>query len=172
MKTALWTSLIISVILGIIIIRGTILSNYEYENKYGYAWELADKSSTIKDKAKYIDEFVSLIKYTRWDFANYDAIYLQTKDNSFDRNLEAVKTLQKRLTEIQNMNPNTFEYQVAIQQITQQEQGEAYNMLSVIKGCYVLNNYWYCWNWLFGILAVFAILLFLFWMFGIIIVLN
>ena len=46
------------------------------------------------------------------------------------------------------MNVQSFAYQTAIQQITQQEQGEAQYMLKVFQGSWMLIHYWYLWNWL------------------------
>lgn len=135
-------------------IRGNILNKYEYENKYSYAWELADKSSDLLEKCKYIDEFVYNLELGKFqgDFAKHDATRLQTKDNSFDYNLEAVKSLKRRLYEIKDMDVKSFEYNVAIQQITAQEQGEAHKMMNVFYGCYTLQNCWYIWDWYCGLL--------------------
>ena len=157
MKHLSLLTLLIPLFFMFIQIKGCVLTNYEYENKYEYAWDLADKSSTIKEKAFYINEFVNNIERNRAEFSDYNAIWLKTNDNNFDKNLQALKTLRQRLVEIQNMDANSFEYQIAIQQITQQEQGEADQMLGVLWGCYFLNNCWYCWDW-------YAFLVMFFWM--------
>jgi hypothetical protein len=91
---------------------------------------------------------VNAINSNRLDFANYNACFLQTPDNSFDKNLEALVTLRERLNQIKTMDPKTFEYQTAIQQITAQEQGEAHEMLGVIYGCYERENYPMIWEWI------------------------
>jgi len=75
----------------------------------------------------------------------------------FQGQKEALETLSRRLTEIQNMNPSSFEYNTAIQQITAQEQGEANAMLSEFKGCYLLNNYTLIWGWIGGIALTIAL---------------
>jgi hypothetical protein len=55
--------------------------------------------------------------------------------------LEAVKTLAERLDQIKKLDPNSFEYNTAIQQITGQEQGEAEVITQNIYFSYVLKNY-------------------------------
>ena len=131
-------------------IRTSIVANYRFERDYLQLWQLADKSSTIPAKQKYIAEFAAKLKEgsTHGEFATHDAIWLRTPNNSFEGNLAAVETLAGRLTEIQQMNPSSFEYNTAIQQITAQEQGEAGNMLVVFEGCYMLQNYPVAWRWI------------------------
>ena len=111
-------------------------------------WELSDKSSTIPAKQKYISEFVLNLEngYKKGDFASFDALFLKTPNNNFEANLNALKTLSQRLIEIQEMDPKTFEYNIAIQQITAQEQGDAHNLIGIIKECYFLNNYFIVWG--------------------------
>ena len=67
-------------------------------------------------------------------------------------NFEALKSLQKRLQEIKKLDPNSFEYNTAIQQITAQEQGEAASMLCVFHGCWIKEHYPLLWCWI-GILT-------------------
>jgi len=133
-------------------IRSAIMCDYNYENAYGNLWDLADKSSTILEKQKYLSQFAIDLQrgYKHGDFANYNAIWLKTPNNSFVYNLKALQTLVDRLTQIQQMNPNSFEYNTAIQQITGQEQGEAKPMLKVFEDCYILENYPILWGWIFG----------------------
>lgn len=143
---------IILIVLGVLLlanqIRVSILSDYNYEKNYTQLWELADKSSTIPAKEKYIVTFVETLKHGKSEgqFADNDAIWLKTPNNNFDANLAAVETLAQRLKEIQTMDPKTFEYNTAIQQITAQEQGQASHLMSVFKGCYLLQNYPIVWG--------------------------
>ena len=120
-----------------------VLADYRFEKNYTQFWELADKSSTILAKQKYISQFVAALEagYVKGDFSSHNAKWLTTPNNSFDANLGALKTLSARLGEIQGMKPSSFEYNTAIQQITTQEQGEARSMLDVFNGCYELANY-------------------------------
>ena len=44
------------------------------------------------------------------------------------------------------MDPKTFEYNIAIQQITAQEQGDAQHLIGIIKECYFLNKNFIVWG--------------------------
>src|SRR5687768_15835608 len=118
---------IVSLVIGIIIWISQGVScaraNYEYEGKIGSYWSLADKASTIPQKAEYIDKFVKAIEKEK--LAEHNALIYPTLDNETASNIRALKSLQSRLHEIKGMDPRSFEYQTAIQQITAQEQGEA-----------------------------------------------
>lgn len=159
----------LTVIMGYTQIRGCIVSDYRFEKQYLYAWNLADKSSTIEAKAKYISEFVGVIQSNKTDFSAYNAMWMETPDNSFENNLEALVTLKNRLAEIQKMDVKSFEYQTAIQQITAQEQGEATKLITTIKECWIKEKYISVWNWVaaiwtistvvFGGIAVFLIMI-------------
>jgi hypothetical protein len=123
-----------------------VKSNYEYNKQIKCYWELSDKAATISQKSVQIDKFVTQLENSGLQ-GKYDAIWLTTPDNSFDENLIAVKTLQSRLHQLDTMDANSFQYNTAIQQITQQEQGEAYSMLSVFSGCWYKEHYILLWNW-------------------------
>lgn len=127
-----------------------IYSNYRYERDIASYWNLADKSSTISQKAEYMDKFVTALE-TSGLRGRYNALIMQTPDNSFDSNLVALKTLQSRLHQIQTMDLSSFEYQTAIQQITAQEQGEAGRMLDVFRGVWYQEHYFMLWDWVGGI---------------------
>lgn len=133
-------------------IKSCVRGEYEYEAYLGSHWSLADKSSTIPQKSAHINRFVSALEAQKFEGMHNATIYL-TPDNSFDRNLDALRSLQSRLREIQGMNPSSFEYQTAIQQITQQEQGEAQPMLEVFYGVWWLKHHSWLWNWHFSILT-------------------
>lgn len=135
------------------------LTSYRYENSYGYMWDLADKSSTIVEKSRYISDFYSALYTNRTDFASNNAIWLKTPNNSFDKNLNAIKSLSDRLVTISKMEETSFEYQVAIEQITKQEQGEANELIYTIKGCYFLEQAPCLWKWIGGVIAISLILL-------------
>jgi len=117
-----------------------VMAEYTFTNQYSNYWNLADKSSTLKAKKDYIDKYVQALEtgYKEKRFANHDAVWLKTPDNEFASNLAALKTLADRLGEIQNMDPSSFQYNTAIEQITKQEQGEARAMSEVLYGCYAL----------------------------------
>lgn len=134
-------------LLIIISISVGIIGSYQYENQIKSYWDLADKASTVEKKSVNIDKFVEALENSTLK-GKYNAIFLTTPNNSFDQNLEALKTLQQRLHEIQKMEVTSFEYQTAMQQITGQEQGEANEMLSVFKGVWWKENHFLLWNWI------------------------
>ena len=155
---------LILVIIGLMLTVGLLgawaLADNQYNNEIYNYWSLADKSSTIETKSEYIDKFVYALDNAGLR-GKYNAIWLQNPDNSFDNNLEMLKTLQTRLHEIKQMNVSSFEYQQAMAQITSQEQGEANNMLSVFSGVWYLKNYPWLWNWITPIVFIFGLLFFL-----------
>lgn len=153
--------LVVSLIFGI---TQMILSSYNYDNQIESYWKLSDKASTIKQKAVYVDKFIMALEQSGLEGTN-DAIILTTPNNSFDRNLEQLKTLQSRLHSIDTMDIQSFAYQTAIQQITDQEQGEAQSMLSVFKGSWYLVHYWYLWNWLSFVVWIGWTILLVFWIY-------
>jgi hypothetical protein len=142
---------------------GVSRANARYMCEYLYHWKLADKASTIAAKQKEIHAFVEVLEKgdEKGEFAKNNAVFFPTPDNAFANNLEMLKTLEQRLGEIQAMDPKSFEYNTAIQQITAQEQGEAHEMLRVLDGCWTLQNYWWMWDWkgilVFGGLIIAAI---------------
>lgn len=141
--------LVVSVVFTTRQIRTGIVSGFIYEKDYGQLWELGVKSSTIQAKSQYVDDFYNALSKGKDEgkFAEYNAIWLQQPNNNFSTNLTVLATLSDRLREIKGMNPNSFEYNTAIQQITAQEQGEAVGMLRVFQGCYDLTNYSNVWGW-------------------------
>lgn len=152
MKKFLIIGSIIATLLGIILVIFLILANYNWSNNFLSYWNLADKSSTIDAKSGYIDQFVKKIEDGK--FSDYNAIFLKTPDNNFEKNFTALKTLQGRLQEIKTMDIESFAYQQAIQQITAQEQGEAQDMLLQLKGCWMLRNYLLLWGWISEIFVI------------------
>jgi len=134
---------VICVIFSIYLIIGGVKRDYEYNNNIYSNWTLADKSSTLSEKSKYIQSFIDKLKDSR--HSDYNAIWLKTPDNSFEKNMQALQSLSDRLKKIQTIDENSFAYQTAIQQITAQEQGEASKMLNELSGCYFLGNEYYLW---------------------------
>ena len=151
--------MVIGVVLIIRQLVCAISVGYHYEQEIGYNWALADKSSTIAAKEEHIAKFVSAIESKRDKFADYNAIFLKTPDNCLSNNLVALKTLADRLHDISKMDETSFAYQTAIQQITAQEQGEASELISVIRGCYVLSTSTLVWSWIGLVVTIFCLVL-------------
>ena len=134
-------SLVFAAMVLVAVISQNIAESKAYNARFGNYWELADRSSTIAAKSQYIGQFVDALNSSRFEFAEYAAIYYQTPENRFDTNLQAVSTLRDRLNDISKMNDSSFEYQMAIQQITGQEQGEAANLLHVFDQSFAKQSY-------------------------------
>lgn len=138
--------ILVGLTLAVCMIFNYIQSEYTYEKDVLSSWNLADKSSTLEAKSIYINQFIYALEMS--NLPEYNAIFLKTPDNNIQNNLNAVKTLSLRLEEIKDLDPESFAYQTAIQQITSQEQGEAQVMLSVLKeGWKLTNGYWIVWSW-------------------------
>jgi len=133
-----------------------LLARYQFERDYTNLWSLAEKSSTIPAKRDYVARFLEAIEAgnARGEFAAHNAMVLKTPDNSLRANVDALHTLATRLDEISGMDPGSFEYNTAIQQITAQEQDEAGDLMNVVWGCYVLANWPIVWKWIGGVVFV------------------
>ena len=132
-------------ILGVGLTVGGMSANAEWNKSVGNYWDLADKSATIERKSEYVDKFVQALESEKLEGMN-NALFFFTPSNSFDANLEALKSLQSRLKEIEGMDVKSFEYQTAVQQITQQEFAEASDMIRVLEGCWWKLNHYFLWN--------------------------
>lgn len=139
-----------------------IFSNFEYKRDYQSYWNLAEKASSLPKKLEGIDKFVARLENSGSMHGKFNAIYMETPDNSFDENLQALKSLQIRMHEIEKMDVKSFEYQTAMQQITQQEQNEAGAMLSVFSGIWMKEHYFLLWDWV-GLTQIISFVILLFW---------
>lgn len=137
------TTFVLAIIIIISTITITVLTSAAFERDYMGEWNLSDKSSTIEAKSEHLNNFVILLEKNKdKDFLDNGKIFFQNQNSSFDSNLAALKTLAKRLEEIKGMDPASFQYNTAIQQITQQEQGEAGAMIGVFYDCYALRQHY------------------------------
>ena len=156
---------IILTILGSLFIILTIIfavsAEYKYERDIESYWSLADKASTVPKKAENINNFVNALGQCHFE-RQHNALFLKTLNNSYDENIIAVKTLQQRLNEIQEMDVSSFEYQKAIEQITAQEMGSAYSMLCVFHGIWYKEYYFLLWDWICGIQVISSICIIVF----------
>ncbi|MFA5743184.1 MAG: hypothetical protein WC921_04350 [Candidatus Paceibacterota bacterium] len=129
--------------LGFLIFQGA-MGFYLYDKIIYSNWSLAEKASTISQKSEYIDKFSSALENSDLD-NRYNTLFFPTPDNSFDENFKALTSLQDRLHGIKGLEENTPAYQIAMQQITEQ-QSQAGRMLSVFSGSWWQSNYYYLWN--------------------------
>jgi hypothetical protein len=135
-------------------IRACVLADFEYGNQIESYWNLSVKASTLQQKSTYLDKYVSALQSAT--LADYDALWLKTPNNNVQQNFVALKSLQTRMHEIFGMDPNSFPYQQAIQQITQQEQDDAKDMLGVFEGAWYLKHHFFLWRWV-ALLYVFVV---------------
>lgn len=152
------------IILLVFMVWQGVVGFYRYGQTISSNWSLADRASTIPQKAEYVDKFVSALRDSGLQ-GRHDSLFFPMGQNSFDENFKALVSLQERLNSIKGMDENSFAYQTAIQQITEQEQGQADEMLRVFSGCWWQANYYYLWNVL--ILMGLIMLSFLLIIFGI-----
>lgn len=146
----------LAILLGVLMAVAAVRADYEWKNEYASSWSLADKSSTLRDKASHIEAFVSRLEASGLT-GSHDAAIFKTPDNSFDKNMDALRSLRSRLREMQEMDPTSFAYQTAMQQVTEQEQGEAGDMIGTIRGCWMKRTHPTLWGW-WNILIVLGLL--------------
>lgn len=156
-------SAIVFLIVAVSLILLRFWALYAWDKNYAHAWTLADNSSTIPAKSAHLTRFSELLEagYAKGEFARHNAIFLGTPSNGFEENLAALKTLSARLDDIKSMDPESFQYNTAMQQITAQEQGEAGNMIGALQGCYLLARHPLAWDWISITLIIGAGLLFI-----------
>jgi len=140
-------TLIVAIALMLVWGANEILAAYQYERTIGSYWHLSDKASTLVQKSAYLDKYVEALEHSGLAGTN-NALFLWTPNNNFDQNMIALKSLQGRMHQIQNMDEQSFAYQTAIQQITAQEQGEGYQLTGTFEGCWYLEHRPYLWGWI------------------------
>jgi hypothetical protein len=123
-----------------------IYADYDYSRSIASYWNLSDKASTLQQKSAYLDQFCAALEQAGLDENN--ALFLKTPDNSTVQNFIALRSLQHRMHEIMGMDPTSFAYQTAIQQITAQEQGEAKAMLDEFEGAWYKAHHFLLWDWI------------------------
>ncbi len=129
-----------------------IATNYTYTRDIENEWVLADRSSTIEAKTVHMDKFIAALEASGLQ-GEYNAVFLTKPENSFDANMEALKSLQVRLHEIAGMDPNSFQYNTALHQITEQEQGQASGMIDTFESIYWKEHATWLWGWI-GVICV------------------
>ncbi len=128
-------------------------ANNEYNNEIGNYWTLSDRSSDIATKSENLDKFVEALEKSGLQ-GTHNALWYQNPSNSFDENLKALKSLQARMHGLVGQDETTTQYQMAMQQITGQEQGEASEMISVLEGCWWKVNHPVLWNSLISLVIL------------------
>jgi len=121
-------------------------ASYIYSVSFGSSWDLADRASSIEQKQVMIHQFYTQLESA--SLSEYNALIFKTPENNCGNNMIALSSLDKRLGEIRNLDPEGFAYQTAMQQITEQEQGQADALTSTLKGCWTLKHYLLAWDWI------------------------
>lgn len=137
---------IVGIVLGIIALVWGMLFGFIYINHYislindlTVSWSLADKSATIEKKSEYLDKYVGAIRKLGLT-EGHSAIMFKTENNNMANNFDALLSLQERLHEMNGMDKTSFAYQVALQQLTQQEWQEATELTGQFESAYC-NRY-------------------------------
>jgi hypothetical protein len=137
--------ILISVIISGFYIFDCVKANYEWNNQYLSYWTLSDKASSIQQKSAYLDQFVSALQASGLQ-GTQDSIFFPTPDNSFNQNFVALQSLQSRLHDVQTMDPNSFQYNTAIEQITAQEQDGGSAMIQNFSDDWYKVHHYFLWN--------------------------
>lgn len=132
------------VILGIatvtLVVVSRVQGNLAWIRGPGAAWEFADRASTLEEKHRLISEFVQKLEAAGLE-GEHSQTFFQTPENSFDYNMKALRSLRDRLAVSKGMAVTSVEYQMAMQQVTAQEQGEAANMIGSLRECWIRDQY-------------------------------
>lgn len=149
--------IILSILLCIIQIRGCISVHNLYDkNAFGY-WKLAERNLSLIEKSNYVDEFIDALIVLK--HSDYNAIIYKTPNVKFEDNIRILKSLKYRLDLIKFMDFRAFVCHDTIRQITMQEWNSTREILYIFKGCFILENCWYAWNWLAAVFCIMYLLM-------------
>lgn len=129
------------------IIRGIFgfYANYEYKDKIGCYWDLAQRSSEISQRKEYIDKFIFELEKCHLDNI-HNALFSPNNENDFTYNFNALKSLRNQLKDISYMTKGSLEYEIAFLQITLQDQGKEYEFVKNIYCCWEKKYHYTYWN--------------------------
>jgi len=144
----------VGIILLVIVILWTgshivsmLKDNIRITNTLTGFWSMADKTATIEKKSEYLDKYVDATEKHELNKGN-SAVFFKHYDNDMANNYDALRSLQKRLHEIKKMDIQSFAYQTALQQLTQQEWKEATAMTGQFYYKLVNKEFVFTWGWL------------------------
>lgn len=139
--------LVISILAICLYIIFGVVSHNKYNTNFDANWELSKSAATIEQKSIYIDKFVQAIENGGFD-GKFDAIFNPNDNNSYEQNLIALKTLQQRLHELKSLPMTSFDYNTALQQITEQQCKMSNNIIYTFSGIWYKEHYILLWNWI------------------------
>lgn len=143
------TAIILSIVFGVI-------NSQKFEEKYGCYWDYSRKSTTLVSKAEYIDKYVSALESSKMR-GKYNSLFTKRIQDNFELNLSTLKTYQKRLNDIKDLNPKTPEYQLAMSQITENE--AKYQIPNYMYDIWLRYNHILLWNWICFVQVMISIFL-------------
>jgi len=132
--------LIVGVLFLAFFINGGVqwsIQGYDFQQKVGNWFILADSASDAKTKAFYFDKFVDALEKEGLT-TGHSAIYWQQPKSDLAENFKVVQSLQTRLHDIVQMDTKSFEYQTALNQITLQE--FCWFPYATFEGAYLLRH--------------------------------
>lgn len=137
----------------IISLTALFLADYFYDKQIGQYLKLADDASTAQIKLQYFYQYRDLAS----QISRNDAYFIfKQKQYTRDEQLKILDTLIIRLEDATNMDPQSFEYQQAMYQISGQEFNHTLERInSIFFNAWLRSgmiSYWVIWNWLVVIL--------------------
>lgn len=97
-----------------------IPTNYEYDLSIGSFFELSDKASKLDVKLVYLKQYAAALENAGLD-TGQTTVFFPTRETSLEENYRVLSSLVTRMEEISGMEIDSFQYQTAMQQITENE---------------------------------------------------
>ena len=118
-----------------------VMTDYHYGVQINQHLKLADDASTAEVKLEHLNNYVDAVKL---NVKRNDARYIfKQKQYTRDTQLEILDTLIIRLEDLTAMNPQSFEYQTGMGQITGQEFDNVLSRVnSIFWDCYRRETVW------------------------------
>ena len=137
-------AMIIGLIVFVTILAGTFLDSlflgYPYNANIGSYFDLSDKASKLDTKLDYLKQYSNALVESGLN-EGQSTVFFQTKETSLEENYKVLQSLIERMEETKEMEINSFEYQTAIKQITEDEYCWFHTDVFV-SGYYIDNGRW------------------------------
>lgn len=131
--------LAITVVFVLLLAYSYLYYLYAYDVKIGQHLSLSDDASTAVKKLEYMDVYIGAIAK---NIHRNDARFVFKRERlTCDAQLTILGTLKQRLEETTKMNPESFEYQQAMAQISGQEYDHTLDSIdNIIHSCWLRQN--------------------------------
>ncbi len=103
------------------LIYTNITISYEFNQRIGSYFELADQSSNAKQKSFYFDKFVNALQKYNLNVGKQAIYFSDAPKNDMSYKFDVTLSLQDRLHVLSLMDEKDMAYQQGMQQITMQE---------------------------------------------------